>query len=143
VKVRIGIVLSETDGVIKEVSKPVKLFVGSPLGSGDQYISWIHIDDLCNIFIKAVDDESLSGAYNATAITPATNRDVTKAIAHALHRPMFMPAVPAWVLKIILGEMADMVVNGSRVSSEKIRQAGFHFQFNDVQTAVDNLLKKS
>jgi uncharacterized protein len=141
VKIRIGIVLSKEGGVIKEVARPVKLFVGSPLGTGDQYVSWIHIEDLCEIFIKAVEDETLSGAYNATAITPVTNRDLTKAIADALHRPMFMPAVPAWVLKILLGELADIVVTGSRVSSDKIRRAGFQFKFNDVQKAVTDLLK--
>lgn len=143
VKVRIGIVLSERDGMIKEISRPVKWFVGSPLGTGNQYVSWIHIDDLCNIFQKAVDDERLAGPYNATAITPATNREITKAIAHALHRPVVMPAVPGWVLKILLGEMADMICNGSRVSSEKIRQTGFEFRFNNLEPAVNNLLKKS
>jgi uncharacterized protein (TIGR01777 family) len=141
VKIRIGIVLSKEGGVIKEVARPVKLFVGSPLGTGDQYVSWIHIEDLCEIFMKAVEDETLSGAYNATAITPVTNRDLTKAIADALHRPMFMPAVPAWILKLLLGELSDIVVRGSRVSSDKIRRAGFQFKFNDVQEAVTDLLK--
>lgn len=140
VKIRIGIVLSRDGGVVKEISKPVKFFIGSPLGTGEQYVSWIHVDDLCNIFVKAVGDSQMAGPYNATA-GAVTNRELTRAIAHALHRPIFMPAVPGWALKLVLGEMADLVTNGSRVSSEKIRQAGFQFRFNDVQTAVSDLLK--
>jgi uncharacterized protein len=140
-KIRIGIVLSKEGGVVREIAKPVKFFAGAPLGSGNQVVSWVHIEDLCEIFVKAIEDERLSGAYNATATTPVTNRELTKAIAVALHRPMFLPPIPTPVLKLMLGEMVDLVVNGSRVSSKKIQQAGFQFKFSDVQAAVSDLLK--
>jgi hypothetical protein len=142
VKIRIGIVLSEKGGVLKEVSKPVKLFAGAPLGSGKQNISWIHIDDLVNIFIKAMHDTSMEGAYNGTGPYAVTNRELTKAIAKALHRPVLFPAVPGFALRIFLGEMADIVLKGSKVSSEKIQSAGFTFRFDTLEKAIDDLLKR-
>jgi uncharacterized protein (TIGR01777 family) len=142
VKIRIGIVLSPEGGAMKEIMKPVKLFVGAPLGSGDQYMSWIHLDDLCNIFVKAVEDSSLSGPFNAVAPEPVTNRQLTHEIAKVLHRPLILPAVPAFVLKLILGEMSNIVVKGSRVSPKKILQSGFQFKFTQINEAVCDLLKK-
>lgn len=142
VKLRIGIVLSEKGGALKQMATPVKLFVGSPLGSGDQYVSWIHLDDVCNMFVKAVEDQSMNGAYNAVAPNPVTNRELTKAIASALNKPMMLPPVPAFALKIILGEMADIVVTGSKVSPEKMLKAGFEFRFTRVEDAVRDLLSR-
>jgi uncharacterized protein (TIGR01777 family) len=142
VKVRVGIVLSKDGGAIKEMMKPIQYYVGSPLGSGDQYQSWIHIDDICGIFIKALEDESLNGPINGVAPKPVTNKELTKAIAEALHKPLFLPAVPAFVLKLILGEMANIVLKGSRVSSEKVMSHGYQFQFTDVNDAVRDLLKE-
>lgn len=140
VKLRIGIVLSEKGGALKKMATPVKFFVGAPLGTGDQYMSWIHIDDLCGIFIKAIDDETMQGAYNATSLTPVTNREMTKAIGKAVGRPVFFPAVPRFALKLFLGEMADIVLRGSKVSSEKIQKAGYSFQFTTIESALKNLL---
>ena len=139
VKIRVGIVLSEKAGVLKEIMKPVKFYIGAPLGSGDQYISWIHLDDLCNIFICAVENPVLRGPYNATAPAPVTNRQLTQTIARSLHKPLLFPAVPSFALKLFLGEMAGIVLNGSQVSSEKIRQAGFQFRFTTVGDAVNAL----
>lgn len=140
VKLRIGIVLSEKGGALVEMAKPIRWGVGSPLGSGRQYMSWIHIDDLCRIFIKAVADESLRGAYNATGPYAVTNRELTCAIAKALHKPLWLPPVPAFVLKIIVGEMAVIVLNGSNVPSKKIQQTGFTFQFPTLGEALHDLL---
>ena len=139
VKIRIGVVLSRNEGALKEIAKPVRFGVGAPLGTGDQYVSWIHLDDLCNIFIKAVEDERMHGPYNATAGT-LTNRALTKAIAKTLHRPLWLPAVPGFALKLFLGEMADLVIYGSNVTSTKIRQTGFSFQFETLEKALNNLL---
>lgn len=139
VKIRTGIVLSEDDGALKEIAKPIRWGVGAPLGTGNQYISWIHIDDLCGIFVKAVENESMHGVYNATAGC-VTNRVLTKATAKALHKPLWLPAVPAFALKLALGEMADLVLYGSNVSSTKIRERGFVFKFDTLEKALNNLL---
>jgi uncharacterized protein (TIGR01777 family) len=140
-RIRIGIVFAKEGGALQEMARPVRLFVGSPLGSGKQIVSWIHIDDVCNIFVKAIEDHSMSGAYNAVAPHPASNRDITKDIAYVLHRPIIFPAVPAFVLRIILGEMVDAVVKGSNVSAEKILSAGFRFKYQNLREALVACLK--
>jgi len=140
VKLRIGIVLSEQGGALKEMAAPVKLFAGAPLGSGDQYISWIHLDDLCNMFIKAVEDKHMQGAYNAVGPYPVTNRDLTKAIAATLHKPLLLPSIPGAAIKLLLGEMGNLVLYGSKVSSEKIQHEGFKLQYTDLNSALKNLL---
>lgn len=139
-KMRIGIVLSEKGGALLEMAKPIRLGVGAPLGSGDQYLSWIHLDDLCEMFVKAAEDATMSGAYNAVAPQWNTNREVTKAIAQALNKPLLLPPVPGFVLKIIVGEMAAIVLGGSKVSAEKIQKTGFQFQFTDLSDALRDLL---
>lgn len=142
VVLRIGIVLSDKGGALKEMAKPVQWGVGAPLGTGNQYLSWIHIDDLCRMFLFALENESLSGVYNATGVEPVTNREFTRAVAAVLKKPVWLPPVPAFILKTALGDMADMVLNGSIVSSEKIQRAGFIFQFSDLRSTLINLLKK-
>lgn len=142
VNIRTGIVLSERGGALKQMITPVKLFVGAPLGSGQQYVSWIHIDDLCQMFIKAMEDDSMTHAYNAVALYSVTNLELTKAIATILKRPLFLPAVPAFVLKLLLGKMAFYVLNGAKVSSEKIQKAGFQFKFKTLEDALKDLLDK-
>ncbi len=141
VKIRIGIALSERGGALEKMILPIKYGIGSPLGSGKQYLSWIHINDLCAMFIKAIEDESMTGAYNASA-NWATNAEMTQTIARTLNRPLLLPNVPSFVLKIILGEMADIALNGSKISSEKIRKTGFQFQFNELEEAIRNLCNK-
>jgi uncharacterized protein (TIGR01777 family) len=140
VKVRTGIVLSSNGGVLREMARPIRLYAGSPLGTGNQIVSWIHIDDLCGIFIKVIEDQKMAGAYNAVAPMPATNREMTKAIAETLHRPLIFPAVPGFLLRILLGEMADAVVKGSNVSSGRIEKTGFHFRFPDLHGALRDCL---
>lgn len=120
--------------------RPVKLYAGAPLGSGSQFLSWIHLDDLCNIYIKAVSDKMMLGTYNAVAPNPVTNRVFTNILARTLHRPILLPAIPDFVLKLILGEMASLVLGGAKVSSEKIQSAGFKFKFDNLEPALKNLL---
>lgn len=139
VKIRIGIVLSKRGGALEKMVQPIKYGIGSPLGSGNQHLSWIHINDLCGIFSKSIEDEKMKGAYNAVS-NWTTNAEMTKTIAKILNRPLWLPNVPSFALKIILGEMADIVLNGSKVSSEKIRQTGFHFKFNNLEGALTDLL---
>lgn len=140
VKIRIGIVLSSAGGALPTMAKPVRFGVGAPLGSGQQYMSWIHERDLVGAFQFALESD-LSGTFNAVSPNPVTNKELTKAIGVALHRPILLPPVPDFVMKILLGEMAAMVLGGSRVSASKLLDAGFRFEFPELQPALNDLLK--
>ena len=142
VKIRIGIVLSDKGGALKEMARPVKLGAGAALGTGQQMMSWIHIDDLCELFIKAIVDSSLSGAYNGVAPNAVTNLQMTQAMARILKKPLWLPPVPGFVLRLAVGELADMVVNGSNVSAQKILTAGFRFTYTELDKALADLLEK-
>jgi uncharacterized protein (TIGR01777 family) len=141
VKIRIGIVLSEKGGALKEMMRPLKFYAGAPLGSGTQHMSWIHLNDLCRIFIKAMEDDSMHGVYNAVAPNPVTNREFTYALARVLRKQIILPSVPPFVLKLLLGEMADVVLKGAKVSSQKIQASGYQFKFEKLDDALRNLLK--
>lgn len=141
-KIRIGIVLSTEGGALKPMLLPIKYFVGSPLGSGKQWMSWIHRDDLCAMFIHIAENEKLDGVYNATSPTAATNVEFTKAVAAVLKRPIWLPKVPEFVLTILLGEMASLITQGSKVASKKIQESGFVFQYPTLEGALENLLAK-
>lgn len=140
VRIRIGIVLSNEGGALPQMIRPVKLGVGASLGSGDQVMSWIHEDDLVSIFQFAL-EHPISGVYNATAPNPVTNLAFTKALGQKLGRPIFLPPVPAFVLKLALGEMAAMVLSGSRVSSKKLIDKGFNFQYSTLTEALGDLIR--
>ncbi|MEI9919150.1 MAG: TIGR01777 family oxidoreductase [Bacteroidota bacterium] len=133
--IRTGIVISSRGGALEEMAKPIKLYVGSPLGSGKQVVSWIHMEDEVGIIIHVIEN-NLSGIFNAVAPQPATNEEMTKEIAKKLHKPLLLPNVPGFVLKIILGQMSEAVVNGSRVSSEKIESTGYKFQYPTIESAL-------
>jgi len=143
VKLRIGIVLSDKGGALVEMAKPIRLGIGAALGTGKQYLSWIHLDDLCAMFIKAVEDETLQGAYNAASGDWVTNLELTKRIAKVLKRPLLLPNVPGFIMKIIVGEMAVIVVNGSKVSADKIKSTGFKFSYTNLEEALLSLLVES
>jgi len=143
VKLRIGIVLSDKGGALVEMAKPIRLGIGAALGTGKQYLSWIHLDDLCTMFIKAVEDETLQGAYNAASGDWVTNIELTKRIAKVLKRPLLLPNVPDFIMKIIVGEMAVIVVNGSKISADKIKKMGFKFNHADLSETLRSLLVKS
>jgi len=142
VKLRTGIVLTEKGGAFKKIAMPIKFFIGSPLGSGQQYIPWIHVDDICAMYIKAIEDNQMQGTYNAVAPEHITNVSLTKMIAHTLHRPLIMPHVPGFLLKFLLGKMAIIVLEGSRASCKKIQDTGFKFKFPTVNTALKDLFKR-
>ena len=142
IKIRNGVVLSEKGGALKELMKPVKFYIGAQLGKGTQFLSWIHLDDLCRIFIKAVEDERIQGIYNGVAPNPVTNRDFTHRLANALKRPIILPPVPPFVLKFVIGEMAGLVLTGVKVSSQKIQTSGFNFKFDNLDDALRDLLAK-
>ena len=141
VKIRTGIVLAKEGGALVRIAAPVRAGIGSVIGNGNQYIPWIHIDDLCNIFLKAIEDDRLTGSYNATAPDFITNRILVKTLTRILGKPWWFPDIPACAMRILFGEMAEILLKGSRVSSEKIRAAGFQFQFPDLEGALKDLLK--
>ncbi len=136
VQMRIGVVLSNNGGALKELLKPP---VAAPLGKGNQYMSWIHIDDLADMIIYSLENAEVQGAYNAVGPKPQTNRDFTKAAAKAFRKPYLPISVPSKVLKVMLGEMSTIVLGGSRVSSEKIQEAGFKFSFPKLPEALKDL----
>ena len=142
VLLRFGVILSETGGALPKIIKPIKLGVGAPLGDGNQWMSWIHIDDAAGIVGFCINDEEerISGIYNAVAPNPVTNKEFTRLAAAILKKPLFMPAVPKFLLRMILGERASMVLGSSRVSSDKIVQAGYHFKYHTADQALKDLL---
>jgi len=142
VKIRTGVVLSKEGGALSKLLLPAKLGLASAIGSGKQYMPWIHMDDLCDIYIQAIENETLSGAYNAVAPEHITNKALSRKIARALHKPFWFPNIPAFVMKIIFGEMSVMLLKGSRISSDKIQAAGFQFRFPQLDTALKSLLTK-
>jgi len=137
--VRVGIVLSNQGGALLEIGKPIKLGAGAPLGPGSQYMSWIHIDDLCRIFIHCL-EEKIDGVVNGVAPNAVSNKELTKAMAKKLRRPLILPNVPKFALRILVGEMADMLVGGNNVSSKKIENLGFTFKYPELGSALEELL---
>jgi uncharacterized protein (TIGR01777 family) len=142
VKIRTGIVLTKKGGALARMITPVRMGIGSALGKGKQYQPWIHIDDICNIYIKAIEDKSLKGAYNAVAPEYVTNREFMRTLAKVLEKPFFFPAVPSFAMKILFGKMSGILLNGSRVSADKIILAGYNFVFPDLENALKNLFQK-
>ena len=139
-KIRIGIVLSKEGGALKEMAKPMKYYLGAPLGSGKQYMPWIHIDDLCELFIHSIENR-LEGAYNAGAPHQVNNKMFIHILARVLKKPLWLPHVPSFLLKIILGTRALLVLEGSRVSPVKIQQTGFIFRFKELELALRDIYK--
>ncbi|MFN2261245.1 MAG: TIGR01777 family oxidoreductase [Psychroflexus sp.] len=138
-KVRIGVVLSENDGALEKIKSPIEKYVGAPLGSGKQWQSWIHIDDLASIFLHLV-ELNLEGTFNAVAPNPVNNKELTKAIAKQLKKPLILPNVPKFVLKLMLGEMSTIVLGSQLVSAKKIQSTGFDFSFSQIDKALEDLL---
>ncbi|RDC64365.1 TIGR01777 family oxidoreductase [Adhaeribacter pallidiroseus] len=139
---RIGIVLSKEGGALPQLAKPIKLMVGAPLGSGRQYISWIHLDDMCRLLIAALEDHQFQGVYNAVAPHPVTNEEFTHQLAEVLHKPLTGLKVPAFGLKLMLGEMSETVLGGSRVSANKVLQTGFTYEYNYLEEALESFYVK-
>lgn len=141
VKIRTGLVIAENAILIKSLSKVIKHGLGAALGSGDQYMPWINIYDLCGIYIKAVEDNALSGAYNAVAPSHVTNREFTGELARLLNKKIWLPNVPAFFLKLVFGERAELLLTGSKISSKKISATGFEFLYPDPGTALDQSVR--
>lgn len=142
VKLRTGIVLSKDGGAVHKMAQPAKFGFGAPLGSGKQWLSWIHIDDLCRMYIEAMENDTWHGAYNAVATPPATNEYFTRQICKALHKPQWLPNVPAFALRLVFGEMANVVLGSNYVINERIQdETDFKYQYPDLPEALENVLR--
>ena len=143
VKLRIGIVLSKDGGALKEFMNPLRFGIAAILGSGKQVISWIHINDLCNLFVYTIENEQLHGVYNAVAPTPVNNKNLTITLAKKMKGKFYLPVhVPTFILKLMLGGRSIEILKSSAVSCKKIQDAGFNFQFKTIETALENIVRK-
>ncbi|HAL83066.1 MAG TPA: TIGR01777 family protein [Mucilaginibacter sp.] len=138
VKFRTGVVL-DRGGALAKMAMPVKYFAGSPLGDGKQWISWIHWQDVVDMYLFGIENESLTGTYNMVAPNPVTNKQLTIAIAKQLHKPLWLPNVPAFSLKLLLGEMSTIVLGSTKVSAKKIENAGFKFKYPGIEAALKEI----
>lgn len=141
VQLRIGIVLGEEGGSLAEMVKPFRLGAGGPIGSGRQWVSWIHRDDLVALLLFAIDRPELAGPVNGTAPTPVRNAELSKAIGQVLHRPSWIP-VPEFALRVALGEVASMLVRGQRVVPKRALAAGFAFAHADLTASLTDILQR-
>ena len=142
VQLRIGVVLDKNGGALKKMAQPVHFYAGAAIGTGKQYMPWIHVKDLCEMILFSLKNEKVHGVYNAVSSAATTNDEFTKAIGKALHKPILLPAIPAFVIKTLFGDMAGMVLEGSRVSNQKIKETGFKFKNENIDVALEDLLGK-
>ena len=138
---RIGLVLSYFGGAVPKLMKLSSLGLSAPVGSGQQYISWIHLDDLIDLIKYCIECPGVKGTFNAVAPNPVTNKEFTRSMASILEKPFFLPPVPGFMLKMILGEKASIILGGNKVSSKKIIDAGYNFRFEKIDDALYNILK--
>jgi uncharacterized protein (TIGR01777 family) len=141
VKIRTGIVLGKDEGFLKHLTPSFKSGFGAVFGTGKQYLPWIHIDDLCKIYLTAIESTTMHGAYNAAVTDNTTNSRLSKTLAKIYGYSIWIPKVPAFVLKIVLGKMSEAILTGQRVSSEKIQQTGFQFQNTDLERTLVSCIK--
>lgn len=139
-KIRIGLVLSDVGGALPQMAQPIKNYIGAPLGTGEQWQSWIHIDDVSRIF-QSVLEQQLNGVYNAVAPNPVVNTKLTKSIAEVLNRSILLPKVPSFMLKLIFGKMAYVLLASQRVSGKKIENEGFGFKYSNLNHALESFYK--
>jgi len=138
-KVRTGVVFSKQDGALQKIAMPVKHYAGAALGSGKQWLSWIHLDDICGVYMHILKN-NITGVVNAVAPEPVTNKNLTKLVGKTLGVPVFLPNVPEFVLKTALGERASLVLEGQYVIPKKLSQSGYSFIYPEVAPALRNLL---
>ena len=139
-KIRIGIVLAKKGGALQEMVKPIQMGLGAAFGSGEQYQSWIHIQDLAQIFYFIMKYQ-YEGVFNGVSPYPVTNNEMTKAIGKVVGKPVFLPNIPKFMMKFILGEMHEILFSSQHVSARKLLDKGFQFQFASLDKALENLLK--
>ncbi|MEW6529642.1 MAG: TIGR01777 family oxidoreductase [Thermodesulfobacteriota bacterium] len=132
---RFGVVLGRGGGALGQMTLPFKLFVGGPLGSGKQWFSWIHVEDLCRASLFVIENQKISGPVNFTAPGPVRNADLAGTIGHVLHRPSFFPA-PGFMIQLVMGELGSIVLEGQRVIPQVLRENGFEFKHPRIEDAL-------
>lgn len=142
VQLRTGMVLSADGGALERFLLPFKLGLGSPLGTGRQWLPWIHIDDLAEMYLHLATNPDVRGPCNAMSPQMMTNREFSKTLARVLNRPMFMPPVPAWILRLVFGEMISMALGSIRMSADKIAATGFEWKYEELQNALRSILTR-
>jgi uncharacterized protein (TIGR01777 family) len=141
VKIRTGLVLGRNGGFLEKLIPVFKYRLGSVIGTGKQYMPWIHIDDLCSIYVKAINDVNMNGSYNAAVADNTNNAIFSKALANVYGYSIWSPAIPSFVIKLIMGEMSEIILTGQRISSQKIESAGFKFKYSNLKPALLDCLK--
>ena len=134
-----GLVLSKQGGALAKLETPVSLFLGAPLGSGKQWMPWIHVTDLLAVFEKAIENSKLDGTYNACSPIPVTNLEFTKILAKTLFRPVWPIKVPEFILKAVLGEMSEVVLISNHTTSQKLINSGFKFRYAGLDEALKEI----
>lgn len=142
VTIRVGIVLGEKGGALARMLLPFYCGLGAPLGSGKQFMPWIHIEDLVRMMLFAAENENVRGALNGVAPNPVTNRKFTKTLGKVLSRPTIFPPVPGFMLSLMFGEFGQILLHSQRVVPKKSLDAGFQFQFAELEPALRNVLKR-
>ncbi|MFC0317781.1 TIGR01777 family oxidoreductase [Olivibacter oleidegradans] len=142
VSLRCGVVFAKEGGALSKIAAPIKLGLGATLGSGKQYIPWIHIQDAVNMYIYALEHPGLQGVYNMVAPEPVTNKQLNQQIAKILGKPLWLPPVPAFVLKSIMGKMSELLLDSAKVSPDKILNAGFRFTYPTIETALKHIFER-
>lgn len=140
---RIGVVLTEKGGALKRLLPIFKAGLGSPIGNGKQYMPWIHLDDMVALIVACLFNPAFAGTYNAVATEHITNAYFSKSIAKALSKPYFMPAIPAFAMKLLYGDMANVFLLGSRAGNQKLLDTGFRFQFPELKGALEVVVKEA
>ncbi len=140
VKIRTAMVLEKYDSGLSRLLKPASYGVFPILGSGKQFMPWIHINDLCNVYLKAIRDDNMKGPYNAVSPSFTTHSEFMRVLARTMNKPFFHPPVPAFILRAAMGEMADIILKGSKISSAKLTATGYTFKFPGLTEALENIL---
>lgn len=137
--IRTGIVLAKNDGALAKLESTIKRGLGAPIGSGKQYMPWIHIDDLTNVYEKALFDTSFNGIFNAVSSEHVNNKQFMEELALALRKKIRLPKVPAFMMNLIFGEMAEILLQGTRVSNQKLLESGYKFKYDLLEDALQDL----
>jgi uncharacterized protein (TIGR01777 family) len=137
---RFGLVMGKNGGVLGQLIPLFKWYLGSPLGSGKQWFSWVHEEDLANMFLFLLEQKDIEGAVNCTAPNPVRNKELTKILARVLGRPVMMPFVPGFMLRLVLGEFANVIVEGQRVVPARLLDSGFEFRYPTLEEALQAIL---
>lgn len=136
---RTGIVLARNEGALEKLESSIRRGMGAPIGNGQQIMPWIHIDDIVKMYEKAIFDNNFNGIYNAVNGSPVNNEQFTIQLAKALHKRIRLPKIPSFIIKMIFGELSEILLEGSKVSNKKVLETGFQFEFNDLETALAHI----